>query len=93
MITTACHFPELADADGGIVVEPDDRRRDAAGFATCSNGRPRSDDGWARTGGGWSSAITPGTSRPSGWPPSTAGWPEEDRLPSAVISVNNGRRC
>ena len=22
VITTACHFPELADADGGIVVEP-----------------------------------------------------------------------
>ena len=28
LITTACHFPELAEAEGGIVVEPDARRRD-----------------------------------------------------------------
>ena len=33
LITTACHFPELAEAGGGIVVEPERGRGDPAACA------------------------------------------------------------
>ena len=42
LITTACHFPELADAEGGIVVEPDVDEVTAA-CATCWNALPNSE--------------------------------------------------
>ena len=68
LITTACHFPELAAADGGIVVEPDARRRHARAARPARADARRARGGSGRTAGGWSSATTPGTSRPIAWP-------------------------
>ena len=73
LITTACHFPELAAAQAAVVVSPD---VDAVtrGCATCSNARPTSEPRLGQNGRQLVEATTPGTARPSGWPPSTTGF-------------------
>ncbi len=64
LITTACHFPELADAEGAIVVEPE-KNAVTQGLRELLEKSPRSDNGWEPTAGGSSTSITLGTNRPT----------------------------
>ena len=73
LITTACHFPELAASEGAVVVTPDvdavtQGLRDLLERSPGERARARPQRPAARR-----DAITPGTVRPSAWPPSTNG--------------------
>ena len=50
VITTACHFPELAEAGGGIVVEPTADERDSGPPRACSSARPPNAPSLAESG-------------------------------------------
>ena len=85
LITTACHFPELAEAGGGIVVEPDETAV-TQGLRDLLERSDRERRRFGQNGRRLVEASTPGTGRPSGSRRSTMARRREERRPSRVIA-------